>query len=68
MTQMAQIAQIAACNRHHLVELRLRPWLLLTMDRMPASELARTQELGVSMLGVRRECVINAAGRLQGSD
>jgi hypothetical protein len=38
------------------------------MDRMPASELARTQELGVSMLGVRRECVINAAGRLQGSD
>jgi CRP-like cAMP-binding protein len=64
---MTQMAQTAACNRHHSVEQQLCRWLLLTMDRMPAGELVMTQELVASMLGVRRESVTDAAGRLQSS-
>ena len=64
---MTQMAQTAACNRHHSVEQQLCRWLLLTMDRMPAGELVMTQELVASMLGVRRESVTDAAGRLQGA-
>ena len=63
---MTQMAQTAACNRHHSVEQQLCRWLLLTMDRMPdARELVMTQELVASMLGVRRESVTDAAGHLQ---
>jgi hypothetical protein len=40
-------------------------WLLLTLDRMPTNELIMTQELVASMLGVRREGVTEAAGKLQ---
>ncbi len=64
---MTQMAQTAACNRHHSVEQQLCRWLLLNMDRMPAGELVMTQELVASMLGVRRESVTDAAGRLQAS-
>ena len=62
---MTQMAQTAACNRHHSVEQQLCRWLLLTMDRLPDRELVMTQELVASMLGVRRESVTEAAGRLQ---
>jgi CRP-like cAMP-binding protein len=63
---MTQMAQTAACNRHHSVEQQLCRWLLLTLDRMPnAREFIMTQELVASMLGVRRESVTDAAGRLQ---
>lgn len=63
---MTQMAQTAACNRHHSVEQQLCRWLLLTLDRMPAArELVMTQELVASMLGVRRESVTDAAGQLQ---
>lgn len=63
---MTQMAQTAACNRHHSVEQQLCRWLLLTLDRMPdARELVMTQELVASMLGVRRESVTEAAGNLQ---
>lgn len=63
---MTQMAQTAACNRHHSVEQQLCRWLLLTLDRMPdARELVMTQELVASMLGVRRESVTDAAGHLQ---
>lgn len=63
---MTQMAQTAACNRHHSVEQQLCRWLLLTLDRMPlAAELVMTQELVASMLGVRRESVTDAAGHLQ---
>ena len=51
---MTQMAQTAACNRHHSVEQQLCRWLLLTRDRLPANELVMTQELVASMLGVRR--------------
>ena len=62
---MAEMAQTAACNRHHSVEQQLARWLLLTADRVPERELVMTQELVASMLGVRRESVTEAAGAMQ---
>jgi CRP-like cAMP-binding protein len=62
---MTQMAQTAACNRHHSVEQQLCRWLLLTLDRVTSQELIMTQELVASMLGVRRESVTEAAGNLQ---
>ena len=60
-----QMSQTAVCNRHHSVEQQLCRWLLLTLDRLPTNELTMTQELIASMLGVRREGVTEAAGKLQ---
>ena len=62
---MAQISQNAVCNRHHSVEQQLCRWLLSTLDRLPSNELAMTQELIASMLGVRRESVTETARNLQ---
>jgi CRP-like cAMP-binding protein len=62
---MTQIMQTAACNRHHLLEQQLCRWLLQTLDRSPSHELVLTQELVAKMLGVRREGVTEAAGKLQ---
>ena len=62
---MTQIAQTAACTRHHSLDQQLCRWLLLTLDRMPGNELIMTQELVASMLGVRREGITQAAGNLQ---
>ena len=62
---IAQMTQTAVCNRHHSVEQQLSRWLLLMLDRGPARDLVMTQELVASMLGVRRESVTDAAGRLQ---
>jgi len=60
-----QIAQTAVCNRHHSVDQQLCRWLLLSLDRLPSNKLSRTQELIANMLGVRREGVTEAAGKLQ---
>ncbi|WP_295385293.1 Crp/Fnr family transcriptional regulator [uncultured Thiodictyon sp.] len=62
---ITQMAQTAACNRHHSIEQQLSRWLLLTLDRAPERELVMTQELVASMLGVRRESITEAAGKLQ---
>jgi len=62
---LTQMAQTAVCNRHHSIDQQLCRWLLLTLDRLPGSELVVTQELIASMLGVRREGVTQAAGDLQ---
>jgi len=62
---MTQITQTAVCNRHHSVEQQLCRWLLSTIDRVPTHDLVMTQELVASMLGVRREGITEAAGRLQ---
>ena len=62
---LAQMAQTAVCNRHHPVEKQLCRWLLLCLDRVISDELNMTQELIASRLGVRREGVTEAAGRLQ---
>ncbi|MHB8623742.1 MAG: Crp/Fnr family transcriptional regulator [Sulfuricaulis sp.] len=62
---MAQVAQTAACNRHHLLGQRLARWLLMTQDRMQSNEFQLTQEFLAHMLGVRRVGVTEAAGLLQ---
>jgi CRP-like cAMP-binding protein len=62
---LTQMAQTAVCNRHHSVDQQLCRWLLLSLDRLPGNELSMTQELIANMLGVRREGVTEAAGRLQ---
>jgi CRP-like cAMP-binding protein len=62
---ITQMTQTAVCNRHHSVDQQLCRWLLLSLDRLPANELAMTQELIANMLGVRREGVTQAAGKLQ---
>ena len=62
---ITQMAQTAVCNRHHSLEQQLCRWLLLSLDRLPGDVLSMTQELIANMLGVRREGVTQAAGRLQ---
>jgi CRP-like cAMP-binding protein len=62
---ISQMGQTAVCNRHHTVNQQLCRWLLMSMDRLPSNELTMTQELIANMLGVRREGVTDAAGKLQ---
>ena len=62
---ITQIAQSAVCNRHHSVYQQLCRWLLQSLDRLSSDELTITQEMIANMLGVRREGVTEAAGRLQ---
>jgi CRP-like cAMP-binding protein len=62
---ITQMTQTAVCNRHHAVDQQLCRWLLLSLDRLESNELVMTQELIANMLGVRREGVTEAAGRLQ---
>ncbi|HLX29888.1 MAG TPA: Crp/Fnr family transcriptional regulator [Casimicrobiaceae bacterium] len=62
---ITQMAQTAVCNRHHSVDQQLCRWLLLSLDRLSTNELSMTQELIANMLGVRREGVTEAAGKLQ---
>jgi CRP-like cAMP-binding protein len=63
---VTQVSLTAVCNRHHSIEQQLCRWLLSTLDRLPASELIiMTQELVASALGVRREGITEAAGKLR---
>jgi CRP-like cAMP-binding protein len=62
---LTQMAQTAVCNRHHSVDQQLCRWLLLSLDRLPSNRLEMTQALIANMLGVRREGVTEAAGKLQ---
>jgi CRP-like cAMP-binding protein len=62
---ITQMAQTAVCNRHHSVDQQLCRWLLLSLDRLTGDELKMTQELIANMLGVRREGVTEAAGKLR---
>src|SRR5436309_11657567 len=62
---ITQMAQTAVCNRHHSVDQQLCRWLLLSLDRLSSNQLSMTQELIANMLGVRREGVTEAAGKLQ---
>ena len=61
---ITQMAQTAVCNRHHTLDQQLCRWLLLSLDRLHSDELVMTQQLIANMLGVRREGVTEAAGRL----
>jgi CRP-like cAMP-binding protein len=62
---ITQMAQTAVCNRHHSIDQQLCRWLLLSLDRLSSNQLTMTQELIANMLGVRREGVTEAAGKLQ---
>lgn len=62
---ITQMTQTAVCNRHHTIKQQLCRWLLLSLDRLPSNDLIMTQELIATMLGVRREGVTEAAGKLQ---
>lgn len=62
---ITQMSQTAVCNRHHTIDQQLCRWLLLSLDRLPDNRLTMTQELIANMLGVRREGVTEAAGKLQ---
>ena len=62
---VTSMAQTVACNRHHSIDQQLCRWLLLSLDRLPGNTLTMTQELIANMLGVRREGVSVAAGKLQ---
>jgi CRP-like cAMP-binding protein len=62
---LTQMAQTAVCNRHHTIDQQLCRWLLLSLDRLRGNRLVMTQELIANMLGVRREGVTEAAGKLQ---
>ena len=62
---ITQMTQTAVCNRHHTVDQQLCRWLLMSIDRLPSNKLVMTQELIANMLGVRREGVTEAAGKLQ---
>ncbi len=61
---ITQMAQTAACNRHHSLDQQLCRWLLLSLDRLSSNELVMTQSLIADMLGVRRESITEAAGHL----
>ena len=62
---ITQMSQTAVCNRHHSIDQQLCRWLLLSLDRLTTNRLSMTQELIANMLGVRREGVTEAAGKLQ---
>lgn len=62
---ITQMTQAAVCNRHHSVDQQVCRWLLFALDRMPSNEIPMTQERIAHLLGVRREGVTEAAGRLQ---
>jgi CRP-like cAMP-binding protein len=62
---ITQMSQTAVCNRHHSIDQQLCRWLLLSLDRLGNNQLNMTQELIANMLGVRREGVTEAAGKLQ---
>ena len=62
---LTQIALMAICNQHHSIEQQLTRWLLLTLDRLASEELIITHELIANILGVRREGITEATGKLQ---
>ena len=62
---ITQMTQTAVCNRHHTLDQQLCRWMLLSLDRLTGADLVMTQELIANMLGVRREGVTEAAGKLQ---
>ena len=62
---MTQMSQGVVCNRYHSIDQQLCRWLLFSLDRLPDNHLIMTQELIANRLGVRREGVTEAAGKLQ---
>ena len=61
---LTQVAQAAACSRHHSLSRQLCRWPLIEIDRTPSNEFQVTQQTIAEMLGVRRESITEAAGKL----
>lgn len=62
---MTQMAQTAACNKHHALDQQLCRWLLLSLDRLPCREMHMTRELIANMLGVNDATAMDGANALQ---
>lgn len=60
-----QMAQTAVCNKHHTLEQQFCRWLLITFDRLPSHDMMVTHEMISKMVGVRREGITNAVGKLK---
>lgn len=63
--RLAHMAQTAVCGHHYSIDQKVSRWLLDRLDRLPSNILNVTQEFIANMLGVRRESVTDAVGRLQ---
>ncbi len=61
---IAQTSQTAVCNQHHSLEQQLCRWLLMSIDRLPDNQVAITHSLIAKLLGVRRESITDAVGKL----
>lgn len=64
-TLITQISLLVLCNRHHSIEQQLCRVVLMSLDRVQGSEVPLTQEFVARLLGVRREGVTEASGRLR---
>ena len=62
---ITQVAQTTVCNRLHTIDQQLCRWLLMFLDRLTSNDLTLTQERIAELMGVRRESVTTAAGKLQ---
>jgi CRP-like cAMP-binding protein len=67
-TSMVQVSQNVVCNSAHSTECRTARWLLTTADRVRNDTFPLTQDFLAQMLGVRRQTVSEAAGRLQADE
>jgi CRP-like cAMP-binding protein len=61
---ITQMSQSAACNRFHSVDQQVCRLLLTCMDRWASNRLSLTHERMSHLLGVRREGVTGASGKL----
>ncbi|HWZ62727.1 MAG TPA: Crp/Fnr family transcriptional regulator [Steroidobacteraceae bacterium] len=64
-TFLAVISQSVACCQYHSIEQRLARWLLTMNDYAGAREFLMDHKSIARMLGVRREGISEAAGKLQ---
>jgi CRP-like cAMP-binding protein len=62
---LGQMAQVAGCNRRHVIVQRAARWLLMTHDRVDGDRFLLTHEFLATMLGAGRPKVTLAAQRLQ---
>lgn len=62
---ITQMSQGIVCTGHHSVIERLCYWLLINQTSLASDQLSVTHEMISNMLGVRRESVTQALGKLQ---
>lgn len=63
---ITKLSQLFVCSRFHRIESQLVCWLLMTHDRIETSDALLIKQANVAkLLGVRREAVTQAAGKLQ---